>query len=512
MTARAIKTHENTYLDSVKLLAGSRAILDTEGIVWGAAVTGTPANLETLLEEGFDRSALEGVRANDLVIAVSGNDPELAFVNAEAAMFAAVESSVDAGPSIRTLAEAANLPAPPNLAVISVAGAFASLEAHKALSASMDVLLFSDNVSLEDEIELKDRAASEGLFVMGPGAGTAVIDGVGLGFANAVRPGSIGVVAAAGTGAQEAMTLVHRAGLGITQVIGVGGRDLSDAVNGRMASQAINALEADPATEAILLVSKPPSARVSKMLLTRPATKPLVAVLVGLVEDLEVSPHITVASDIEQGVEALCLEVGTSMQNKNEDLIARVERAVARVDRSRSAISGLFSGGTLCFEAMTLMRDQGLTVFSNTPLEPDWGLEQAPPGAHRCLDLGEEEYTVGRPHPMIDPEARLEFIRSESAKPETAVILLDVVLGYGSHPDPAGRLAPACAEVMAREGGPQVVAYVLGTDNDVQGLAAQRKKLEEVGCIVAATNARAALTATAIVQQDPSISQYRRPN
>lgn len=511
MRTHGIRLHPNTYLDSVKLLAGSRAIIETPGIDWGAALTGTPANVEVLLDEGFSADELSHAGANDLVIAVRGNQIELALTNAETELFSAAGTTDGASPaaSIRSVEETTALANPPNLAVISVGGDYAALEAHKALTASMDVLLFSDNVSLEDEVELKRRAAAAGLFAMGPGAGTAVLGGVALGFANAVRKGPVGVVAAAGTGAQEVMSLLDRAGLGVTQVIGVGGRDLSDAVGGLMTAQGIRSLEDDPATDVILLVSKPPSAEVSQQLLSRPSMKPLVAALVGLREPIEVSPHVTLTSTLEDGVAAVTTALGVDFSPTDDALVQRASLAVARVDASRTAIRGLFSGGTLCFEAMTLMTDQGLSVYSNTPLRPEWSAADAPADGHICLDLGEEEFTRSRPHPMIDPAARLELIVQHGSSPHTAVVLVDVVLGFGSHEDPAGQLAPACAEVMAIENGPQVVAYVLGTESDPQGLANQREQLEDVGCIVPSTNARAALTATAIAMRTPAISGLR---
>lgn len=512
MTRHGIRRHANTYLDSVKLLTGSRAILETEGIDWGAVVTGTLANVEILIEEGFDPADLTAIGANDLVMAAIGTDVELAFSNAETAMFttAGTASPDPDRASIRSLGETTALPQPPNLAVISVGGPYAALEAHKAISAGMDVLLFSDNVSLEDEIELKLRAERRSLFVMGPGAGTAVIDGIGLGFANGVRKGSIGVVAAAGTGAQEVMSLIDQAGLGVSQVIGVGGRDLSEEVGGLMTAQAIRSLENDPQTRAILLVSKPPSPSVSKRLLNRPDVKPIVAALIGLDQPIDVALHVTLTSDLEEGVAAVTALVGGAFAPPMDGLVDLAAAAIEHLDDSRTAIRGLFSGGTMCFEAMTLMSLHGLDVYSNTPLQSDLALDAAPAASHICWDLGEEEYTRGRPHPMIDPAARLEMIEEQGALPETAVVLLDVVLGYGSHDDPAGALAPACADVIAADGGPQIVAYVLGTDSDPQGLVAQRRKLQDAGCILAPTNARAALMAVAIATRQPEISEFQR--
>lgn len=512
MTHHAVRMHRNTYLDSVKQMAGSRAILETEGVDWGTVVIGTEANLALLEQEGFDPRSLEDVTANDLVLAGRGSAVEDAFDHADSIMFSSQAPSTEAvaGPSVRTLSEVTAGPDPPNLAVISVAGDYATLEAHKALSAGMDVMLFSDHVSIEDEIELKQRGERESRFVMGPGAGTVMIGGLGLGFANEVKDGPIGVVAAAGTGAQEVMTLIDRAGLGVTQVIGVGGRDLSDAVDGPMTSMAIRSFEDDPNTEAILLVSKPPSPRVASRILDRPSAKPLIAALIGLSEPITVPDHVTLASTLEKGVAAVCVALGEEPPRFGEGLTDVAAAAIHRIDPARTAIRGLFSGGTLCYEAMTLIAAQGHKVYSNTPLRAEWTLEAAPVDGHICLDLGEEEYTRSRPHPMLDPDARIELIEREGRAAETCVVLIDVVLGYGSHSDPAALLAPACSAVASREGGPQIVAYVVGTDADPQDIGRQRRQLQEVGCLVAPTNSRAAMLATAVATRAPEVSELHQ--
>jgi FdrA protein len=197
--------------------------------------------------------------------------------------------------------------------------------------------------------------------------------------------------------------------------------------------------------------------------------------------------------------------LGMTAPDFSAGLAPVVRAAIARLELDRSAVRGLFSGGTLCYEAMTVMVPRLGPIHSNTPLRPEWGLPP-PPGAHACLDLGEEEFTRGRPHPMIDPEPRAEMIAGEAARPETAVVLVDVVLGYGAHPDPASVLAPACAEAASRPGGPAVVAYVLGTDRDPQDYAGQRRQMEEAGCILAPSSARAALMAAAIAARSPDIA------
>ena len=313
------------------------------------------ANLETLAGEGFEN--LDETSANDLVLAVRSGDPESRVAALELAndiLFAAVRSSGgdDAAPQATDLAGAMAQQEGSNVAIISVPGQYASLEAQKALSAGLDVLLFSDNVPLSDEIALKERARDLGRLVMGPGAGTAMIAGTGLGFANRVKPGRVGIVAAAGTGAQEAMALLDRWGVGVSHVIGVGGRDLSTEVGGLMARAGIGALEADPGTDAILLVSKPPSPEVAESLLGQAPSKPMVAALIGLREDLDgVHDDIKVCNTLEQGVVLSLERMGVEIPDRIGDTPEAVAELITAIPQSRTRLVGLFSGGTLCYEA-----------------------------------------------------------------------------------------------------------------------------------------------------------------
>lgn len=509
MTAARVRVRRDSYIDSVLLMGATRTMLGSPGVAWGSAVMGTPANIDALVSEGFERSVVEGAGANDLVLAVRAESEEAA----EAALDSAFESLARPSAGGRgtaerrpgTLREALRGMDGANVAVISVPGPYAALEAHQALSAGLHVLLFSDNVTVEDEVALKERAAGLGLMLMGPGAGTAVLGGTGLGFANAVRPGPVGVVAAAGTGAQEVATLLHRWGAGVSHLIGVGGRDLSEAVGARMAARACRALEADPGTEAILLVSKPPAADVARGLLGSLGTKPVVACLVGFDEAPAVPEGVVLARTMEQACLLVLDILGLEAPQISAGGAESPEEAAARLDGSRGTVRGLFSGGTLCYESMVVMAGRLGPVHSNVPLRPEWALP-APPGSHVCLDLGEEEFTRGRPHPMIDPEPRAARIVEEGGADDVAVVLLDVVLGYGAHPDPASVLAPACAEAARRTGGPAVVAYVLGTDGDPQGYAGQVRRMTEAGCIVAPTAARAALAAAAIAARRPELA------
>ena len=520
---RKFKAFPDAYVDSVVQLGATRAMGEEEGVEWAAAAMGTPANLKIVAEHGFGPDDVGDVSANDCFIAVvAGSDEEAAAAAAagESALFGARQRTAgpDGGggvaePAPRSMEEGVAALGPgANVAIVSVPGDYAAIEAHKALTAGLHVLLFSDNVPVEEEIELKDRAMGLGLLVMGPGAGTAMLGGTGLGFANVVghdpdRPG-VGVVAAAGTGAQEAMALLDRWGARVTNVIGVGGRDLSEAVGGRMARLAVRALRDDPDTDAVLLVSKPPAETAAKAVLAEAGgDMPVVASLIGLASPIPVPQGVRLATTLEGGVTATLDVLGLPRPKPAKGLRAAVKRAGAGLAPERTLIRGLYSGGTLCYEALVILTELLGPVYSNTPLRKEWGLP-APSGSHVCLDLGEEEYTKGQPHPMIDPEARLELIRSEGADPEVGVVLLDVVLGYGAHTDPAGRLAPVCAEIHAGGRGPVVVAYVLGTDHDPQRLDAQRATLAEAGCLVAPTGARAALAAAALATRKPKLVKH----
>lgn len=502
------RVFSDTYIDSVIALQGMRAMRELDGVQWATAFMTTPANLETLHSEGFDDDALSNAGANDFCLAVRAEDTGAADRALDAGQQAALSARAsEAGPaqrSPRAVRLAATAQPESNVAIVSVPGEYATLVTFQALSAGLHVLLFSDNVPVADEVALKRYARSRGLFVMGPGAGTAMLAGTGLGFANVVRPGRVGVVAAAGTGAQEAMSLLDRWGAGVSQVIGVGGRDLSDQVGGEMAIAAIETLREDPGTDVVLLVSKPPAREVAKRVIAAAADMPLVATMLGLDEvGFEVPDNVKLAGTLESGVVATLRAVGLTVPDTAQLSGPSIDQARGRLSAGRTTVHGLFSGGTLCYESLVILARTLGPVYSNTPINPAWGLP-APAGSHQCLDLGEEEYTRGRPHPMIDAEARIEVLREHAADPSVAAIILDVVLGHGSNPDPGGALAPVCAEIMA-EGGPQVVAYVLGTEQDPQRLSSQRERLVAAGCIVTETAARASLAAAALASGRTSL-------
>src|SRR4051812_39451781 len=409
------------------------------GVSWASAVMANPRGLEALAGAGFstdDLDGLDGLDANDLVLAAAADDEE----TLEAALDAGREAAfaergpAAAGTSGETppddLAEAVRRDPEVSVAVVSVPGEYAALEAHHALTAGLHVLLFSDNVPVEQEVELKDRALRLGRLVMGPGAGTAVLAGTGLGFANVLtaRPRDgvrgVGVVAAAGTGAQEVSTLLDRWNVPVTQVIGVGGRDLTARVGGRMAAAAVRALDADPATGVILLVSKPPAPDVAAAVLAESKETPVVAVYLGLdgSDSADGPGTVRLATTLEGGAKAAAELAGGQVPSLCDGLRDRVAAAAAGLPAARRGIRGLFSGGTLCYEAQYVLEQVLGPVWSNEPLRPERHLP-APDGGPVLLDLGAEEYTLGRPHPMIDPSTRLDLLREAAADPGVAVVV-----------------------------------------------------------------------------------------
>jgi FdrA protein len=507
----AITLFPDMYVDSVVQLRCIRAMRELDGVAWASAGMATPANVETLLAEGVAAGDVASAGANDFVLVVRASSPQAAdeaLSVGRAAFSAAIPTPADGAPSARSaprsLSDARLLAPTANVAVVSVPGDYAALAAYQALSIGLHVLLFSDNVPVAKEIALKRYAAARGLLLMGPGAGTAVLGGAGLGFANAVTPGPVGVVAAAGTGAQEAMALLDRWGVGVSQVIGLGGHDLSAEVGGVMARSAIDALQRDPATEVILVISKPPSPEVAADVLAGSGKTPIVAALIGLDSATPAPPRVVLADTLESGAVATMRTLGRAAPDTTVAAGPSVLDVRSRLASERRWVRGLFSGGTLCYESLVVLGRVLGAVYSNTPLNPAWALP-APRGSHQCLDLGEEEYTRGRPHPMIDPAARLELLAEHVADEEVAAIILDVVLGYGSNPNPAATLAPACVSAMA-DGGPQVVAYVLGTEADPQGYHEQRAALVDAGCIVTETACRASLAAAAIALGEPGVA------
>ncbi len=505
---------KDSYFDSVFLMSLSKKLKGSEEVSDAVVAMGTPMNLELLLAEGYAEAELAGATPNDLVMAVECADEAAVAKALEAAagLLARKGSRGAAGIREPTSLGAAleELPGA-NLAVISLPGAYAAREARKALDSGLHVMLFSDNVSLDDEIALKELGRSKGLLVMGPDCGTAIINGMPLCFANVVRRGPIGIVAASGTGLQEVSCLIDRFGSGVSQAIGTGGRDLKNArVGGIMMLMGIEALAKDPDTKVIAVVSKPPAADAAAKVIAAlgAAGKPSVVHFIGLASAPMRPPAPRFAGSLEETARAAVDLAGgaSATPGLGDDAIEAIAGAQARrLAAGQRYLRGYFTGGTVADEALLLIHGRTGRVFSNNQTDPAFLLKDPRKSVeHTIVDLGDDVFTVGKPHPMIDPGGRNERILAEAGDPAVAVILVDVVLGYGSHPDPAGALVPALREARraaeARGGYLPVVASVIGTPGDFQGFAAQVAALEAAGCVVMPSNYRAAALAARIVE------------
>lgn len=498
----------------------ARETAQLPGIQDSAVVMGTEANKEILREAGLLTNEAAAASADDLVIAVLGEAEAIttAISHAENLLKQRpqqAQNGTGASFLTRSIHSAVKTNQGANLAIISVSGKYAAAEAWEALHSGLHVLLFSDNVSLDDEVELKQYARQHGLLLMGPGAGTALINGIGLGFANKVREGPVGIVSAAGTGLQEVSCLLDRYGSGVSQGIGTGGRDLNERVGGIMMLAGLEALQNDPDTKAIILISKPPSAQAAQKILDqiKMSTKPTTICFLGAGSEL--AGHeldLMVVDTLQEAAYYGALSAGAKLhaweetqkdENQKQDEIAATWRE--RFSPNQRYLRGLFSGGTLCYEAQVIWRDLlEEPVSSNAPLSPYNTLRETQRSTgHTALDLGEEEFTVGRPHPMIDNDLRVRRMLQEARDPQTAVVMLDIVLGFGAHPDPASELGPAVSQAreLAYKDGRElaVIASITGTGSDPQGYEHQTQALKGHGVILCDCNASAARLASKLV-------------
>ncbi len=487
-------------MDSVALMRLSRTIGDLPGIEQAALMIGSATNKSLMQQAGLLNENGEEAGANDLIMAIAGRDRQAVDAGLKQAQ-ALLDQPAASGRSADTWHPKSidmavqQLPGA-NLALISVPGEFAAVEARRAMRRGLHVMIFSDNVPLTEEIALKQEARERGLLLMGPDCGTANIGGTPLAFANVVPPGDIGIVAASGTGLQEVSCLLARNGHGVSHAIGVGGRDLKDEVGGLMTLMAIDALDGDAGTQAIVIISKPPAAAVAAKILERVAAsaKPFTVCFLGA-DAMELPANARQAADLRSAAETA---MGGISIATIPDAVERSALA-SRLAGDRRLIRGLYCGGTLCAEAQLVLRRAGLEVVSNVPVpgaKRAAGIDEA---GHVLLDLGDDEYTIGRPHPMIDPSLRDEMIRTAMNDPHIAVILTDVVIGYGAHPDPAGELAGLTRN--AAQGGPVVIASVCGTEDDPQVYSRQVETLIKAGIVVAPSNAHAAELATAVLRE-----------
>jgi FdrA protein len=467
------------YADSVALMRISRTLSAFAGVEEASLMIGSSANRDLLAGSGLLTAEGKHAQADDLVIALRAKDQgaaEAALAEADRLLSAKQSTATQGGiPTVRGFASAVAALPGANLALISVPGEFAAAEARRALERGLHVMMFSDNVPVADEIALKRLAISKGLLLMGPDCGTALIGGAPIAFANVVPRGDVGLISASGTGLQEVSCLLARAGRGLSHGIGVGGRDLSAEVGGLMTLAAFDALEADPGTSQIVIISKPPAKNVADAINARVSrsAKPVTLCLLG-------AGGMTLTAAAEK-------VLGRSIPDPSP----------ASVPAKKGWLRGLYSGGTLCNEAQMVLIAAGVKVASNVPVPGAAETEKLESRAHTLIDFGDDDYTRGRPHPMIDPEFRNQLLSATLADQGVSVVLLDVVIGHGAHADPAGLIAKAIASGPSAR--PVIVASVTGTEADPQCYSHQVAKLSAAGVLVAGSNAQAAALAARVV-------------
>jgi len=521
----AIRTllKRHAYYDSITLMLLAQEVKKQEGVEDVGAVMATTANLELLREahllpDNWSTSS-DAPTASDLFLAIRAVDDataDAALLAAERQLSARKEqhtgSSLERQP-VRSLEQALKRDPNANLAFVAVAGEHAWLEAEQALRHGLHVFLFSDNVPIEQERRLKTLALERDLLLMGPDCGTAFINGVGLGFSNVVPRGPVGIVGASGTGMQQVMCLLAAANVGISQAIGTGGRDLFEPIGGAMMRHGLALLARDPQTSVIVLISKPPAPVVAQAVLAEAAhvDKPVIIIFLGA--DVQrftgTAPHISFARTLTEGASLAVAAAGGKQipalsTQLTVDEMQRLATLRSQLTPSQRYVRALYSGGTLCDEAMLLLSEHLGTVVSNIPLRPEWQLAAGETfRGHTALDLGADEFTRGRPHPMIDPSQRLRYLREAADDPQTALVLLDIVLGFCAHPDPASLYAPAIEaarqQAIAAGRSLPIIVALCGTEGDPQRFSRQCQQLEAAGALVYESNVAATLAAITLL-------------
>lgn len=484
-----VVVHKGSYHDSAFLMRVSRGLSRLDGVEEAVVLMGTPLNLKLLQDAGFSGPELEGATPMDLVVGIRAAGPEICD-RAEQELASLLR--VSAPCRTETGAPQASIPAAleelpgANLISVAVPGPYAAYVAHRALDHGRHVFLFSNNVPIDEEVELKQRARGLGLLVMGPDCGTAMVAGVGLGFSNRVRRGRIGLVGASGTGIQEIACRVHSLGEGISQAIGAGSADLSARVGGLMTGFGLELLAADQDTEVIVLVAKHPDPAVAKKIdkIIAGLKKPVVIRYLG-------QPGSATRADSLD--EAAGRAVALCRGGEAGDPFGDLESDARELTRGTGRLVGLFGGGSLAAEAALVLKAPVL----DHPLRVDGGVEGS---GDLIVDTGEDFYTAGKPHPMVDQTVRCDLIRKVGSDREVGLLLFDLVLGYGAHHDPAPELAKAIAAAREERGGAPLlaIASVTGTDLDPQDAGRQRRRLAAAGVHVQPSAARAARVAARV--------------
>lgn len=513
MATTVAEIRSGAYYDSTILMQLQRALADLPGILYAGVVMGTDANKDVLAQSDLRAPEAQTAGADDLVIVIKAKDDtaaQSALKQVDDLLTTRKRAGVDQEYRPKSLESAAQMLPDAQWVLVSVPGRYAANVSRQALRLGKHVFLYSDNVSLDDEIELKQMAAKKGLLIMGPDCGTAIVNGIGMGFANRIRRGPIGLVAASGTGLQQVSARLHQMGSGISHALGTGGRDLTQRVNAVTARQGIDLLSRDHQTKVIVLISKPPSPYVADKLVwaARLTGKPVVVDFIGYSTSIRKVDNVHFATTFDETAKlAVQLAASAPHAKPTQELHAH------RFAPNQRYLRGLFSGGSLAYETLLILKDYLPAVYANAPLDKDFRLaDSLISQAHTIVDLGEDEFTVGRLHPMMDNDLRIRRLEVEASDPQVAVILLDVVLGYGAHPDPAGELAPAIARARSKaeesERYLEVVAVITGTDEDPQDLDIQTAQLEGAGALVFTSNDDAARYAGRLAGSlDPQVPQ-----
>jgi FdrA protein len=485
---------KQTYFDSVTLMLIGSQVKKLDGIENAIVGMCTDYNIDSLKRTGLYLAEFDALTPNDLIIAISASTEEaakagMAEVELRLTSKQKPGSTAELAP-INQEGAAKQLPEA-NMVLISVPGEYAAREARIALNNGRHCMMFSDNVTINEELELKTLGVEKGLLVMGPDCGTAIINGVPLAFANSIRNGNIGLVAASGTGLQEVTSTIHRLGCGITQAIGVGGRDLSEKIGGKMTLMATKALLDDPSTKVIVLVSKPPAESVLQKLWAelKGAKKPIVIYFIGADPELIKAQGFIAAKNLEDAAIQAC-KLSTGKEYSPEMSDEKIETQSKNIKLSHKKLVGLYSGGTLCDEAQRILQPVLGELYSNTPIKGCKAMTDVyKTEGNSILDLGDDLFTRGKAHPMIDPQYRAERMVQELSESDAGLIIFDVVIGYGAHQDMAGEMAEAIEKgLKAAKNKPVLAACICGTDGDPQGYADQVARLEKSGVHVFPTN------------------------
>ncbi len=504
---------KDTYFDSVTLMSLSTKANKIEGVKQVAILMGTEKNKETLKNVGLYTKEASSASPGDVMILLESNSEEECreiYKKVEELFYKKEKQELNKEARFSSIDGVMRKFSDRNLAIISVPGQYAFREAKKALNSNINVMIFSDNVSIEEELILKKSAHEKGLFVMGPDCGTAIINGKGLCFANDVRQGNIGIVAASGTGAQEVSVRIHDFGGGVSQLIGTGGRDLSEKIGGIMMLDGLYALNEDDNTKVIVLLSKPPAMSVASKIYeaVKDIKKPVVICFIGGNEEEALKSGAYFGKTTkEAALKAVILSgVDENTINKHSLNLPLIEEVKAKLNEEQKYIRGLFCGGTVCEEVFQLIHEKYEDVYSNIAKDEKSKLKDINESYHHTLiDFGDDEFTQGKPHPMIDPSLRIERFLKEAEDREVGVIILDFILGYGSHLDPVGVMLPFIrqSKIKAKEQGRhlEILAFVLGTENDPQNFNNQVQKLLDEGVTIASSSTNTGLLSRGFVEK-----------